>query len=1089
MVDGPAGQGSVGQGSLGQGSAGPSLVPTLLWVRLAWATVVLALLVAMDQVSRLAANVLDAQGNAWSLAELMGPSAWTSRAGWTADFGGDPLRRSCLVVYVLLDLVLLAACTWAAVWYARRRFARPGRRLVLGLVVAVAALDLAEDVLALVVANRSTVPDGLADALARLSMVTSVLGLVLVAALLWGWLTRRRGSVRQRAGRAYEAVRQHRLSIIPVLVLGLLLVAPGADILDQVPDVVRRWADGPRNFFLEGGLGVVALLVLGTALFLLGRARTSLACRRLAPDPDSTPDPGPTPDPGGPDPAGPPAPETDADDPDPGPPGRPVLWLVPPAVILTVAVVLALAGADVFWDRLLRFCAVPVLVWLLSIGLRALAPRWHRRYGTPLWRRRPEKTWTQQELQRLLVVGDAVALALPALAAVGTVRATTQVVVLQVFGLLPPSPYAVVILVVGALVVVGWWPLAALALARLAPRADRKNMPAAGGWLTPTPGVADPALLARLPAVVLGSSVVTFVGLGVLPGVISRGGVLFVFVLCVTALTGLTAGTSLVASRYPAAEVFQAARLRSTPVVTLLLVAVVFAGEIDAGTPIHAVRATDTPAAARASADRPDLPTTVRSWADAQLARGCARPVGVGTGTVDVLPMVLLASAGGGIRAAYWTVEATRPLTDDVCAEHATVLSSGVSGGAVGLAVARYDADPRAVVDEMSNSRALANGIVGLLVRDFTYATTGVPLPLLDRDDPRPFVDRAGLMEDVWNASAPAGDGWRDRAFAETGGGSAPVQPEVGAVVLNSMSVGNACRVWVSEVALRPASEDVGVRGDGKIDCAAGGVSGVRSIDLLSAYGTGTAGTAGGARPSTTSSEPACLPGLRVPTAAMLAARFPYVTPSGRVGPCVLPGRTAPPDQLVDGGYLENTGLGTLADTVDTWLPAVQQWNAEHAGAPDGTGRVVIAPVVLYLDNDTGNDQQAPQRDITSEALLPPLAKLRAGSGGVADDATLQRAVDAVSPLTVCGPTDRTCQEALGSLEHAVFRVFPGTRPQVAAPLGWILSAPSRRAMDDAVAEQLAISCPTGQTYVPRRPTCRDGAGTLRDLLGLVARP
>ena len=143
--------------------------------------------------------------------------------------------------------------------------------------------------------------------------------------------------------------------------------------------------------------------------------------------------------------------------------------------------------------------------------------------------------------------------------------------------------------------------------------------------------------------------------------------------LCLTALTGITAGASLVAGRHPTAEVFRAVRLRSTPVVTLLLATVVFAGEIDAGTPIHAVRGAGEPAAAAVATTRPDLPTTVRSWADDQLARGCARPVQVGSSRVAVLPMVLLASEGGGIRAAYWTVQATRPLAGDVCAAHATV--------------------------------------------------------------------------------------------------------------------------------------------------------------------------------------------------------------------------------------------------------------------------------------------------------------------------------------------------------------------------------------------------------------------------------
>lgn len=1035
------------------------LVVRLPWLRLTWVTVVLGLLVAMDQVSRLAAGVLDAQGNAWPLAELMGPSAWVSRAGWRADFGGDPLRRSCLEVYVLLDLLLVAALVWAAVWHVRRRFPR-WRPLLLGWVVAVAAIDLGEDVLALVVARLDRVPAGLAATLAAASVAKWVLGALFVALVAWEWLTRVRATARPVAGRAYQAVRQHRLSILPVLVVGVLLVAPGADILDQVPDVVRRWADGPGNFFLEGGLGVFALVVLTAALFLLGRARTAIACRRLATSDGLGPSTG----------SGNLGESTE--------PNRLGLWLVAPAGVVLVAVVLAVAGADVRWDRLVRFCAVPVLVFLLSLLLRRLDQRWRDRHGTPLWRDRTETTWTREELGRLLVVGDVVALSVLALAAIGAVRALTAVLVLEVFGRLPPSPYAIAILVVGILGVVGWWPVVAAAAGTL----DRREVLSGGSWaartarwLTPVPGAQDPTMLTRLPGVVLGSSVVTFVGLGVLPGPASRGGVIFVFVLCLTALTGITAGASLVAGRHPTAEVFRAARLRSTPVVTLLALAVVFAGSIDAGTPIHAVRGDDGAGGPTVAASRPDLPTTVRSWADGQLARGCARPVQVGGTTVDVLPMVLLASEGGGIRAAYWTVEATRPLAGDPCAAHATVLSSGVSGGAVGLAVARYDADPTAVVSTMSSSRALASALVGLLVRDFAYAATGVPLPLLDRRDHVGFVDRAGLIEDVWNASAEPTAGWRDRVFAASGSADA-VQPVVGSVVLNSMSVGNACRVWVSEVALRPAGDDVAARGDGKIDCDTEGVSGLRSVDLLSAYGgSGTAG---------------CLQGMRVATAAMLAARFPYVTPSGRVGPCAQDGRTAPPDQLVDGGYLENTGLGTLADTSDVWLPAVQQWDADHAGDADGTGRAVIAPVVVYLDNDTGNDQHAPQRDITTEALLPPLAKLRAGSGAVADEATLQRAVDAVDPERVCGPTDRVCRQALASVGHEVFRVFPGTRPQVAAPLGWILSASSRRSMDDGVAEQLATTCAPGVAASSRAQSgCADGSGTLGDLLRLVSRP
>jgi hypothetical protein len=56
----------------------------------------------------------------------------------------------------------------------------------------------------------------------------------------------------------------------------------------------------------------------------------------------------------------------------------------------------------------------------------------------------------------------------------------------------------------------------------------------------------------------------------------------------------------------------------------------------------------------------------------------------------------------------------------------------------------------------------------------------------------------------------------------------------------------------------------------------------------------------------------------------MLASRFPFVTPSGVVGPCAAQGE----QQLVDGGYVENSGLGTIVDLAPQWqseVPAAQR--------------------------------------------------------------------------------------------------------------------------------------------------------------------
>ncbi len=61
---------------------------------------------------------------------------------------------------------------------------------------------------------------------------------------------------------------------------------------------------------------------------------------------------------------------------------------------------------------------------------------------------------------------------------------------------------------------------------------------------------------------------------------------------------------------------------------------------------------------------------------------------------------------------------------------------------------------------------------------------------------------------------------------------------------------------------------------------------------------------------------------LTAPTAAMLAARFPYVTPSGHVGESArADGGVAPLDRLVDGDYLGTSRLGTINDLSDVWLP------------------------------------------------------------------------------------------------------------------------------------------------------------------------
>ena len=69
-----------------------------------------------------------------------------------------------------------------------------------------------------------------------------------------------------------------------------------------------------------------------------------------------------------------------------------------------------------------------------------------------------------------------------------------------------------------------------------------------------------------------------------------------------------------------------------------------------------------------------------------------------------------------------------------------------------------------------------------------------------------------------------------------------------------------------------------------------------------------------------------CLAGIDTATAALLSARFPYVTPSGVVNGC---GRLAATqvEQYVDGGYADSTGLATVAGLAPQLMSAIRQHN------------------------------------------------------------------------------------------------------------------------------------------------------------------
>ena len=205
-------------------------------------------------------------------------------------------------------------------------------------------------------------------------------------------------------------------------------------------------------------------------------------------------------------------------------------------------------------------------------------------------------------------------------------------------------------------------------------------------------------------------------------------------------------------------------------------------------------------------------------------------------------------------------------------------------------------------------------------------------MPVQHYAEPDPFTwkDRARLIEDGW-ADAPGAGGpdWGDRDFLTP---SDQLSPATGELILNSSEVKHACRVWVSQVS-------PGAAGDRDPTRRASIPSAPATSPPAPGRGRSTCSPRTGRSCRAPTPRPAWA-GSASATAALLTARFPYVTPSAVIGPCPPVGDRGgkatpywPRTQLVDGGYIENSGLATITDLSDDWLSLVRDHNAEVLAA------------------------------------------------------------------------------------------------------------------------------------------------------------
>lgn len=275
----------------------------------------------------------------------------------------------------------------------------------------------------------------------------------------------------------------------------------------------------------------------------------------------------------------------------------------------------------------------------------------------------------------------------------------------------------------------------------------------------------------------------------------------------------------------------------------------------------------------------------------------------------DTGPVFFVAASGGGLRAAYWTASLLAAMDDRTCGqfgEHVFAMS-GVSGGSLGVAaylaqrrvwLRTFSAEPcktgRVAEIQQFLRRDFLGPVAGSLL--FAEAVQGfVPFTYLKQERGRTLADS---ISQGWKETfaGEAGD-LLDKPFFElfgVGGPDAIKQPRMPAVYLNATGVESGRRVVASNLQMGAILADPMF--------FAGGVS--RATQMQTA-------------------------GISVVDAVVNSARFPGVSPPGRINACA-PGiaRSKHGDDLcngigygtwghvVDGGFFENSGLETAMDAL-----------------------------------------------------------------------------------------------------------------------------------------------------------------------------
>ena len=398
------------------------------------------------------------------------------------------------------------------------------------------------------------------------------------------------------------------------------------------------------------------------------------------------------------------------------------------------------------------------------------------------------------------------------------------------------------------------------------------------------------------------------------------------------------------------------------------------------------------------------------------------------------VPMVFVAAAGGGIKAAAFTSAAldclfvgtteTAASTGSAAAPAAPqhpcssadawdrlFAASGASGGSVGIASVLAERNEGVVADDWIAERLGRD----LLSPELAWQLfVEVPNSFVRFD---PALDRAEVLQESWRR------GFRDRTADPAGASFYRPAPAASAdwtdpvVFLSGTNLNDGCRVNISSV--RSAGHD-----DSGASVTPPGATRHGPCKDQRVVERGTAPDQAGTRDLT---DYLCGQNIDLATAAFLSARFPAVSPTGTIR-C----KDADPDtidslSIGDGGYRDNSGAGSIMDTWGVLEPLVAEFNARHDRC--------IVPIFVEINNGySGVGGPSPSSDI-AQLLAPAL-----GAAKVFSDLSYGPIEQAAAEFSRPMAPGITATENGVPLPTRFFRVSLVDHPGVTAPLGWSLS-------------------------------------------------